>query len=76
MCVRVCVCLFCFVFSNQTAVTFQRGDGGLMSNGRYVSLYKGLSTVFVFKIRDLRNAIGDALGPYPITGKTDSTRRS
>lgn len=33
-----------------------------MSNGRYVSLYKGLSILFLFKIRDLKNAIGDALG--------------
>lgn len=77
MCVRVCVCMFvCFVFSNQNTVTFQRGDGGLMSNGRYVSLYKGLSTVFIFKVRDLKNAIGDALESYPIIGKTDSARRS
>lgn len=32
-----------------------------MSNGRYVSLYKGLSIVLIVKIRDLKNAIGDAL---------------
>lgn len=71
------MCMFvCFVFSNQNAVTFQRGDGGLMSNGRYVSLYKGLSTACIFKIRDLENAVGDALGSYPIMGKTDSAGRS
>lgn len=71
-----CVCTFvCFVFSNQNAVTFQRGDGGLMSNGRYVPLYKDVSTVFLFKIRDPKNATGDALGSHPIIGKTDSTRR-
>lgn len=66
----------CFVFSNQNTVTFQRGDGGLMSNGRYVSLCKGHSTVFVFKVRDLKNAIGDTLGSQPIIRKTDSSRRS
>jgi len=62
MCVPVCVyvCLFCF--SNQNTVTFQRGDGGLMSNGRYVSLYKGLSILLILEIRDRKNAIGDALG--------------
>lgn len=61
MCVRVCVYFCLFRFSNQNTVTFQRGDGGLMSNGRYVSLYKGLSIVLIVKIRDLKNAIGDAL---------------
>lgn len=44
LCMYVFVCLFVFL-----AVTFQRGDGGLMSNGRYAKEILVLLLLFLIR---------------------------